>query len=98
MTMDILIKPLITEKMTDQGEKLNRYGFIVDRRANKLQIKEAVENMYGVTVKDVNTITYSGKRKSRFTKAGLLAGRTNHFKKAYVTLVGDDKIDFYSNI
>lgn len=97
MTMDILIKPLITEKMTDQAETLNRYGFIVDRRANKLQIKEAVENMYGVTVKDVNTINCR-KRKSRYTKAGLLAGRTNHFKKAYVTLVGDDKIDFYSNI
>ena len=98
MTMDILIKPLITEKMTIQGEKLNRYGFIVDRRANKLQIKEAVESMYGVTVTDVNTVNYKGKRKSRYTKAGFLTGRANHFKKAYITLAGDDKIDFYSNI
>ena len=96
--MGILIKPLVTEKMTILGEKMNRYGFIVDREANKVEIRQAVEQMYGVTVKDVNTVNYHGKRKSRFTKAGLLSGRTNHFKKAYVTLTGDDKIDFYSNI
>jgi large subunit ribosomal protein L23 len=84
--------------MTDQGEKLNRYGFIVDRKANKLQIKAAVEQMYNVTVEDVNTVNYYGKRRSRYTKAGLLRGRSNHFKKAYVTLAGDDKIDFYANI
>ncbi len=96
--MEILIKPIVTEKMTIQGEKLNRYGFIVDRFANKLQIKDAVEQMYGVKVLDVNTINYHGKRKSRFTKAGLLSGRANHFKKAIVTLAGEDKIDFYSNI
>ncbi|MEA4868340.1 50S ribosomal protein L23 [bioreactor metagenome] len=96
--MEILIKPIVTEKMTIQGEKLNRYGFIVDRVANKLQIKLAVEQMYGVKVVDVNTINYHGKRKSRFTKAGLLSGRANHFKKAIVTLAGEDKIDFYSNI
>ena len=75
--MGILIKPIVTEKMTAQGEKLNRYGFIVDRKANK---------------------NYHGKRKQRYTKAGLLKGRTNHFKKAYVTLAGEDKIDFYANI
>jgi len=96
--MEILIRPLVTEKMTILGDKLNRYGFIVDRSANKLQIKSAVEEMYGVKVLDVNTINYHGKRKSRFTKAGLLSGRTNHFKKAIVTLAGEDKIDFYSNI
>lgn len=96
--MGILIKPLVTEKMTIQGDKLNRYGFIVDRDANKVEIKNAVEQMYGVSVKDVNTVNYHGKRKSRFTKAGLLTGRANHFKKAYVTLAGEDKIDFYSNI
>jgi len=96
--MNILIKPLITEKMTIQGEKLNRYGFLVDRRANKLQIKQAVETMYGVSVVDVNTVNYHGKRKSRYTKAGFLTGRANHFKKAYITLAGEDKIDFYSNI
>lgn len=96
--MGILIKPLVTEKMTILGEKMNRYGFIVDRNANKIEIKNAVEQMYGVTVKDVNTVQYHGKRKSRYTKAGLLTGRANHFKKAYVTLAGEEKIDFYSNI
>ena len=96
--MGILIKPIVTEKMTAETEKYNRYGFIVDKEANKLQIKSAVEQMYNVTVKDVNTINYHGKRKSRYTKAGMLTGRTNHYKKAYVTLVGDDKIDFYANI
>ena len=84
--------------MTVLGEKLNRYGFIVDRDANKIQIKAAVEQAYNVTVADVNTINYHVKKKSRFTKAGVLKGRTNHFKKAIVTLAGEDKIDFYSNI
>lgn len=96
--MGIIIKPIITEKLTAQGEKLNRYGFIVDRTANKLQIKAAVEQMYNVTVAEVNTLNYHGKRKSRYSKSGILRGRTNHFKKAYVTLSGEDKIDFYSNI
>jgi large subunit ribosomal protein L23 len=96
--MGILIKPIVTEKLTGQADKLSRYGFIVDRNANKIEIRNAVEQMYGVTVKDVNTVNYHGKRKSRYTKAGLLSGRANHFKKAYVTLAGEDKIDFYSNI
>ena len=96
--MGILIKPIVTERMTIQGEKLNRYGFIVDPASNKLEIKAAVEEMYGVKVLDVNTVNYHGKRKSRFTKAGLLSGRANHYKKAFVTLAGEDKIDFYSNI
>ena len=96
--MEILIKPIVTEKMTILGDKLNRYGFLVDRDANKISIKNAVEQLYGVTVKDVNTVNYHGKRKSRYTKAGLLSGRANHYKKAFVTLAGEDKIDFYSNI
>ncbi|MBR5563488.1 MAG: 50S ribosomal protein L23 [Bacteroidales bacterium] len=96
--MGIIIKPIVTEKLTIQGEKLNRYGFIVDREANKLQIKAAVEQAYNVTVADVNTVNYHGKRKSRYTKAGMLTGRANHYKKAYVTLAGEDKIDFYANI
>ncbi|MBR0109584.1 MAG: 50S ribosomal protein L23 [Bacteroidales bacterium] len=96
--MGIIIKPIVTEKLTAQGDKLNRYGFVVDRKANKLQIKEAVEALYGVSVADVNTINYHGKRKQRYTKAGLLRGRMNHFKKAIVTLAGEDKIDFYANI
>ena len=96
--MGILIKPIVTEKMTIQGDKLNRYGFIVVKTANKIEIKKAIEQMYGVSVKDVNTVNYHGKRKSRYTKAGLAVGRTNHYKKAFVTLAGEDKIDFYSNI
>lgn len=96
--MEILIKPVLTEKMTVQGDKLNRYGFIVDRRANKLQIKSAVEKMYGVNVTDVNTMNYMGKAKSRYTKAGMLQGRANNFKKAIITLKDGDKIDFYSSI
>ena len=96
--MNVIIKPILTEKMTAQGEKLNSYGFIVDPRANKLQIKTAVEQMYQVTVDSVNTINYMGKLKARMTKAGSIVGRTNRYKKAIVTLKNGDKIDFYSNI
>ncbi|MDZ7775470.1 MAG: 50S ribosomal protein L23 [Bacteroidales bacterium] len=97
--MSIIIKPIITEKLTAITDKFpNRYGFIVDRRANKLQIKSAVEELYDVTVDQVNTMNFSGKNSSRFTKSGLLTGRTNSFKKAIVTLVEGETIDFYSNI
>ncbi len=96
--MEIIFKPILTEKMTILGEKLNRYGFIVDNKANKIEIKKAVEELYGVTVADVNTMRYAGKKKARYTKAGLLVGKTNSFKKAIVTLKNGDKIDFYSNI
>ena len=96
--MEILLKPIVTEKMTDLTEKLNRYGFIVDVRATKDQIKNAVEDLYDVNVKSVNTMRYEGKKKSRFTKTGVLNGRTNAFKKAIVILNGEDTIDFYSNI
>lgn len=95
---NIILKPVLTEKMTQLGEKLNRYAFKVDRKANKLQIREAVEQMYGVVVTDVNTMNYMGKDKQRYTKAGLLRGRSNHFKKAVVTLKEGDTIDFYDNI
>jgi large subunit ribosomal protein L23 len=96
--MDILKKPIITEKMTNLGEKLNRYGFIVDKRANKIEIRKAVEEMYDVRVDAVNTIVYGGKAKSRYTKTGIIEGKTNSFKKAIVTLADGDNIDFYSNI
>ncbi len=96
--MNIIKKPVITEKMTAIGEKLNRYGFIVDKRANKLQIKDAIEELYGVQVAGVNTMNYDGKRKSRFTKTGVIAGKTNAFKKAVVTLAEGETIDFFSNI
>lgn len=84
--------------MTIQGEKLNRYGFIVEKRANKVQIKNVVEEMYGVQVVSVNTMRYPGKAKSKFTKSGVVNGKTNSFKKAIITLIEGDTIDFYSNI
>lgn len=96
--MDILLKPIVTEKATAQSEDLNKFGFIVDKRANKIQIKKAVEEMYGVTVESVNTMRYAGKVKSRYTRSGIIAGRTNSFKKAIVTLADGETIDFYSNI
>ena len=96
--MNVIIKPIITEKMTGMGEKLNRFGFIVDKKANKIQIKTAVEDFYGVDVIAVNTMNYSGKEKSRSTKGGIISGRTNSYKKAIVTLAEGETIDFYSNI
>jgi len=96
--MEILLRPIITEKMTDQSEKLNRFGFIVSKDANKIQIKKAVESLYNVSVVSVNTMRYSGKTKSRYTKTGMVHGQENAFKKAIITLVDGDTIDFYSNI
>jgi large subunit ribosomal protein L23 len=96
--MNILIKPIVTEKMTAQGEDFNRYGFVVDKAANKLQIKKAVEELYNVKVSEVNTMRYGGKSKQRFTKSGISAGKTASFKKAVVTLAEGEVIDFYSNI
>ncbi len=96
--MSVILKPIITEKMTKQGEKLNRYGFVVRKSANKLQIKKEVETLYGVEVKDVNTLNYSGKRKTRYTRSGYVSGRTRSLKKAIITLVEGQTIDFYSNI
>lgn len=96
--MGIIVKPVVSEKMTDQTEKLNRYGFLVNHTANKIQIKKAVEDAYGVAVESVNTMNYAGKAKSRFTKAGLIKGRTNRYKKAIITVAEGDVIDFYSNI
>ena len=96
--MSILKKPVITEKMSSLTERLNRYGFVVDHNSNKIQIKEAVETMYGVSVDKVNTMNYKGKHKTRYTKTGWVQGRTNQFKKAIVTLSKGEAIDFYSNI
>lgn len=96
--MAYIIKPLVTEKMTGITEKLNKYGFIVRPEANKLQIKAEVEALYNVNVVSVNTMKYAGKNKSRYTRAGLVRGRSNAFKKAVVTLKEGETIDFYSNI
>jgi len=96
--MGILIKPIITEKITSQSEKLNRYGFIVSKDANKLEIKAAVEKMYGVKVDSVNTQQYIGKVKVRNTTRGMAIGRVNRNKKAIVTLKQGEVIDFYASI
>ena len=96
--MAYIIKPLVTEKMTQTTEKQNKFGFIVRPEANKIEIQKEVEARYNVTVTDVNTMVYGGKSKQRSTRAGLIKGRTNAFKKAIVTLKDGDTIDFYSNI
>ncbi|PIF00011.1 MAG: 50S ribosomal protein L23 [Maribacter sp.] len=96
--MSVLIKPIITEKMTADSELHNRYGFVVDPKANKIQIKDAVEATYGVSVKKVRTMNYGPKRKTRYTKTGIQHGKTNAIKKAIVDVVEGDIIDFYSNL
>ena len=97
--MGYIVKPLITEKMNNITEKQeNVFGFIVRPEANKLQIKQEVEALYGVNVVAVNTCLYAGKNKSRYTRSGLIKGRSNAFKKAIVTLKEGETIDFYSNI
>lgn len=96
--MEILKKPILTEKASALTEKLNRYSFKVDHRANKLQIKSAIEQMYGVSIVAINTMVVSGKTKNRQTKAGLVSGRAPKYKKAIVTMKDGEVIDFYSNI
>ncbi|MBU3928969.1 MAG: 50S ribosomal protein L23 [Bacteroidetes bacterium GWF2_41_31] len=96
--MGVIFKPVITEKMTAKGEKLNQFGFLVQPKANKLQIQSEVETLYGVQVVSVNTMNYSGKRKSRNTKSGVISGKTKAFKKAIITLAKGETIDFFSNI
>jgi large subunit ribosomal protein L23 len=96
--MEVIIKPIVTEKMTKAGDALNKYGFIVNKEVNKLQIKKAVEEMYNVSVETINTMRYGGAVKTRYTKGGVVTGRTNGYKKAIVTLSAGNKIDFYSNI
>jgi large subunit ribosomal protein L23 len=95
--MSILKRPLVTEKVSALNEK-GKYGFIVDAEANKVEIKQAVEKQYGVNVAKVNTIKVMGKLKTRYTKAGVLAGRRPNYKKAIVTLAEGEVIDFYSNV
>lgn len=96
--MAFIIKPLVSEKANGITEKLNQFSFIVRPEANKLQIKAEVEARYSVNVVSVNTMKYAGKAKARYTKAGLVRGRSNAFKKAVVTLKEGESIDFYSNI
>ncbi len=96
--MSVLIKPIITEKMTADSELHNRYGFVVDPKANKLQIKDAIEATYGVSVVKVRTMNYGPSRKSRYTKTGVQHGKTNAYKKAIVDIADGNTIDFYSNL
>lgn len=96
--MSTIIKPIITEKMTKDGEKFNRFGFVVDKKANKVEIKKAVEAAYGVSVLSVNTMVYRVNRSTKYTKSGMITGKTSAYKKAVVTLAEGDTIDFYSNI
>ncbi|HVX26083.1 MAG TPA: 50S ribosomal protein L23 [Parafilimonas sp.] len=95
---EVLIKPILTEKANAQQEKLKRYAFKVNRKANKLEIKKAVEEFYGVSVVDVNTLVAPGKNKTRFTKAGFIKGVRPAYKKALVTVAEGDTIDLYANI
>ena len=96
--MDITIKPLITEKATQLTERRGVYTFRVSPEANKYQIKKLVEELYGVKVERVKTMVVRGKNKSRWTKSGLLRGKTNEWKKAVIKVAGDQNIDFFSNI
>lgn len=96
--MEILKKPILTEKATLLTEKGNRFTFSADHRANKIQIKSAIEKMYGVNIVAINTMVVDGKAKSRYTKGGFVSGRTNKYKKAIVTLKDGETIDYYANI
>lgn len=96
--MSIIIKPIITEKITKEGELFNRFGFVVDKKANKVQIKKAVEAAYGISVVTVNTMNYRADRTTKFTKSGLISGKTSAYKKAIVQVKEGETIDFYNNI
>lgn len=95
---EVLIKPVLSEKVNKQTDKMNRYAFIVGRKANKLEIKKAVEQFYGVQVTEVNTAVMPGKAKSRNTKAGVVTGRKPAKKKAYVTVAQGETIDLYGTV
>ncbi len=95
---EVLIKPILSEKINKQTEKMNRYAFIVSRKANKLEVKKAVEQFYSVQVTDVNTTVMPGKAKSRNTKAGVVSGRKPAKKKAYVTVADGESIDIYGTV
>jgi len=96
--MNIIVKPIVTEKVTKESEISNRFGFVVDKKANKVQIKKAVEAAYNVTVVAVNTMNVRPDKTSKYTKAGLISGKTNAYKKAMVQVQDGETIDFYNNI
>jgi large subunit ribosomal protein L23 len=96
--MSIIIKPIITEKITKQSEISNRFGFVVDRKANKIQIKNAIEAAYGITIVAINTMNVRPDRTTKYTKSGLISGKSNAYKKAIVQVQEGETIDFYNNI
>jgi len=96
--MSIIVKPIVTEKVTKQSEVLNQFGFVVDKKANKVQIKKAVEAAYGITVVNVNTMNVRPDRTTKFTKSGMISGKTTAYKKAIVQVQEGETIDFYNNI
>ncbi len=95
---DIIKRPMVTERLTEEAEKFNRYGFIVDRQANKIQIRESIEKMYNVSVTGVRTMNYMGKSNNRYTTSGMIKGNKASYKKAIVTVASGDSIDFYAGI
>ena len=95
--MSLIIKPIVTEKVTQQTESMNRYAFVVSKSANKIDIKKVIEETYAVKVTAVRTMNYYGKTKSRFTKGGVVRGKRSSFKKAIIELIAGDSIDFYNN-
>ena len=96
--MSVIIKPIVTEKLTKDGEVFNRFGFIVEKTANKVQIKKAVETAFGITVVAVRTMNCRADRSVKYTKSGLISGKTNAYKKAVVQVKEGESIDFYTNI
>ena len=96
--MSVIIKPIVTEKLTKDGEVFNRFGFIVEKTANKVQIKKAIEAAFGITVVAVRTMNYRADRTTKYTKSGLISGKTNSYKKAIVQVKEGETIDFYNNI
>lgn len=96
--MSILIKPIITEKATNDSELNNRYAFVVNNKANKIEIKDAVESAYGVSVEKVRTMNVRPDRRTRYTKTGIVTGKTNAYKKAIVQLAEGETIDLYANL
>ena len=96
--MSILIKPIITEKATNDSELFNRYAFVVDKSANKIEIKKAVESAYGVSISSVKTLNYPVQKNTKFTKKGLVTGKKGAYKKAIIQLAEGESIDFYNNL
>jgi large subunit ribosomal protein L23 len=96
--MSILIKPIITEKATNESEVNNRYSFIVAKKANKLEIKGAIQTAYGVSIESVKTLNYPAQKSTKFTKKGLVTGLKSGYKKAIVQLAEGESIDFYNNL